>query len=134
MKEVVKALRKKEKGFVLENCMLTALSAHGSRVNSLIVMAADISPMDILTHIPVLSEDAGNPYVFVPSKELLGQASSTKRPTSCIMISDQPVKLGKKAENKINEDRAKDPAAELVRLTDLKEYRSCRTIHFRTKC
>ena len=51
-----------------------------------VIMAADISPMDILTHIPLLAEEASCPYVFVTSKDLLGQASSTKRPTSCVMI------------------------------------------------
>ena len=49
-------------------------------------MAGDISPIDILSHIPVLCEDHSCPYIFISSKELLGQASSTKRPTSCIMI------------------------------------------------
>jgi len=33
-----------------------------------------------------LSEEAQIPYVFVRSKEELGRASSTKRPTSCVMI------------------------------------------------
>jgi H/ACA ribonucleoprotein complex subunit 2 len=36
--------------------------------------------------LPVLSEEAQIPYVFVNSKEELGQASATKRPTSCVMI------------------------------------------------
>jgi len=67
VKEVVKALRKGEKG--------------------LVVMAGDISPMDILTHIPLLAEENGSGYIFVPTKESLGAASSTKRPTSCVMIS-----------------------------------------------
>lgn len=49
-------------------------------------MAGDITPMDVLTHIPLLAEEAGNAYIFVPSKELLGHASSTKRPTSCVMV------------------------------------------------
>jgi hypothetical protein len=35
---------------------------------------------------PVLCEDSNVPYVFVPSKEQLGEASSTKRPTSVTMI------------------------------------------------
>lgn len=52
-------------------------------------MAADISPIDIISHLPVLSEDAQIPYIFVPSKEELGHASSTKRPTSCVMICPQ---------------------------------------------
>ncbi|TKY85364.1 hypothetical protein EX895_005526 [Sporisorium graminicola] len=66
VKEVVKALRKGEKG--------------------LVVLAGDISPIDILSHIPVLCEDTSNPYIFVSSKESLGAASATKRPTSCVMI------------------------------------------------
>ncbi|SPO26821.1 probable NHP2 - nucleolar rRNA processing protein [Ustilago trichophora] len=66
VKEVVKALRKGEKG--------------------LVVLAGDISPIDILSHIPVLCEDTSNPYIFVNSKEALGAASATKRPTSCVMI------------------------------------------------
>ena len=53
---------------------------------SLIVLAADISPMDILTHIPLLAEESGCAYVWVTSKELLGLASSTKRPTSCVRL------------------------------------------------
>ncbi|SAM82573.1 probable NHP2-nucleolar rRNA processing protein [Ustilago bromivora] len=66
VKEVVKALRKGEKG--------------------LVILAGDISPVDILSHIPVLCEDTSNPYIFVDSKEALGTASATKRPTSCVMI------------------------------------------------
>ncbi|KIY49235.1 L30e-like protein, partial [Fistulina hepatica ATCC 64428] len=66
VKEVVKGIRKQEKG--------------------LLVLAADISPIDIISHLPVLCEEAGVPYVFVPSKEELGHSSSTKRPTSCVMI------------------------------------------------
>jgi H/ACA ribonucleoprotein complex subunit 2 len=66
VKEVVKALRKGEKG--------------------LCVIAGDISPIDVITHVPVLCEEAGVPYVYVPSKEDLGTASLTKRPTSCVLI------------------------------------------------
>lgn len=66
VKEVVKGLRKGDKG--------------------LVILAGDISPIDILSHIPVLCEDTDNPYIFVTSKDALGLASSTKRPTSCVMI------------------------------------------------
>ena len=53
--------------------------------------------MDILSHLPVLAEDAQNPYVFVTAKEELGAASATKRPTSCVMIVPDATKMGKKA-------------------------------------
>lgn len=66
VKEVVKALRKGEKG--------------------LVIIAGDIFPADVISHIPVLCEDNGVPYIFIPSKEDLGSAGSTKRPTSCVMI------------------------------------------------
>lgn len=66
VKEVVKALRKGEKG--------------------LVIIAGDISPPDVISHIPVLCEDSSVPYVFIPSKEDLGSAGATKRPTSCVMI------------------------------------------------
>ena len=62
----------------------------------LLVLAADITPIDIISHLPVLSEDAGIPYVFIPSKEELGHASATKRPTSCVMICPNQKKKPKK--------------------------------------
>ncbi|KAJ3201849.1 hypothetical protein HDU67_001015, partial [Dinochytrium kinnereticum] len=66
VKEVVKGLRKGRKGVV--------------------IIAGDISPIDVITHVPVLCEEANVPYVYVPSKEDLGSAGSTKRPTSVIMV------------------------------------------------
>ena len=42
-----------------------------------------------------MAEDAQIPYVFVPSKEELGHASATKRPTSCVMVCPDQKKKGK---------------------------------------
>lgn len=66
VKEVVKGLRKGVKG--------------------LVVIAGDISPIDVIAHLPVLCEDQDVPYIYVPSKEDLGSAGSTKRPTSCVLL------------------------------------------------
>jgi len=66
VKEVVKAVRKGEKGIC--------------------VIAGDISPIDVISHLPCLCEDNDVSYVFVPSKEALGTAGQTKRPTSCVLI------------------------------------------------
>lgn len=54
--------------------------------NGIVILAADISPMDVISHIPVLCEEHGIPYVFVPSRAELGAAGSTKRPTSVVMV------------------------------------------------
>ena len=66
-------------------------------------MAADITPIDIISHLPVLSEEAQIPYIFVGSKEELGQASSTKRPTSCVMVCPSM-----KSKKKATDDDEKD--------------------------
>ncbi|BGP18083.1 hypothetical protein JCM10213_006526 [Rhodosporidiobolus nylandii] len=89
VKEVVKSIRKGEKGIV--------------------VLAADISPVDILTHIPLLAEEANCPYIWVTSKESLGLASSTKRPTSCVMVAEKGAKRkdGKESKDK-DESKAKE--------------------------
>merc|ERR1711977_292871 len=66
VKEVVKAVRKGTKGVC--------------------VIAGNISPMDVISHLPILCEDSDVPYVYVRAKEDLGAAGLTKRPTSCMLI------------------------------------------------
>lgn len=73
VKEVVKSLRK------------SPTNPSGTPI-AIVVLAADISPFDVISHIPVLCEDHHVPYVYVPSRAELGAASSTKRPTSVIMV------------------------------------------------
>lgn len=43
------------------------------------ILAADTEPLAILLHIPLLCEDKGTPYVYVPSKSLLGRACGVSR-------------------------------------------------------
>ena len=66
VKETVKAVRKGQEGMV--------------------IIAADISPIDVLSHLPLLCEDKGIPYMYVKSRAEVGEACKTKRPTSCVMI------------------------------------------------
>ena len=66
VKETVKAVRKGSKGVV--------------------VIAADISPIDVLSHLPILCEEKEVPYIYIRSRAELGQACKTKRPTSCVLI------------------------------------------------
>jgi hypothetical protein len=37
---------------------------------SICLLAGDISPVDVITHIPVVCEDLNVPYIYVPSKEV----------------------------------------------------------------
>lgn len=45
--------------------------------------------MDVISHVPVLCEDVNAPYIFVTSRAELGAASSTKRPTSVVMVTEK---------------------------------------------
>ena len=56
----------------------------------MVVIAADISPIDVLSHLPILCEDKGIPYMYVKSRAEVGEACKTKRPTSCVLIQVPP--------------------------------------------
>ncbi|KAL2645817.1 hypothetical protein AAZV13_05G014900 [Glycine max] len=58
----------------------------------LCVIAGNISPIDVITHLPILCEDSDIPYIYVPSKEDLAGAGATKRPTCCVLVQTKPVK------------------------------------------
>ena len=44
-----------------------------------IIMAADVEPIEIVLHLPLLCEDKNVPYVFVPSKVCLLYTSPSPR-------------------------------------------------------
>ncbi|XP_054765452.2 H/ACA ribonucleoprotein complex subunit 2-like protein [Lytechinus pictus] len=66
VKEVQKFLRKGEKGFV--------------------VFAGDVTPIEVMCHLPGVCEDLDMPYAYVPSKSDLGASSGAKRATCCILV------------------------------------------------
>lgn len=87
-------------------------------VFSLLIIAADISPIDIVSHLPILAEEAQIPYIFVASKEDLGHYSSTKRPTSCIMIcpNQKKKKVGEDGDDAEFQEMYKECCAEVALL------------------
>ncbi|KAE7996067.1 hypothetical protein FH972_000816 [Carpinus fangiana] len=86
VKEVVKSIRRGHKGVC--------------------VIAGNISPIDVITHVPILCEEAEIPYVYVPSKEDLANAGATKRPTCCVLVLTKPAKgeLGPEEGEKLKAD------------------------------
>ncbi|UYV61887.1 AIMP1 [Cordylochernes scorpioides] len=49
---------------------------------SVVIMAADASPLEIVLHLPYLCEDKNVPYVFVSSRHALGRACGLTRQAS----------------------------------------------------
>lgn len=68
--EVTKSIRKGEAGIVY--------------------LAADVFPLDIIAHLPILCEKQNIPYGYLPSKSLIGSACRSTRPTSVVMIQKPP--------------------------------------------
>ena len=52
----------------------------------LVVMAEDISPEEILAHMPILCEEKKIPYTYVPSKDELGKSAGLKVSTASVAI------------------------------------------------
>ncbi|OAA70157.1 Ribosomal protein L7Ae/L30e/S12e/Gadd45 [Akanthomyces lecanii RCEF 1005] len=94
VKEVVKTLRKSP-----------AAGPSSTSFPGIVVIAGDISPADVISHIPVLCEDHNVPFIFVTSRAELGAAAKTKRPTSVVMIMQK--QDGKNAKSK-KDDEEKD--------------------------
>ncbi|TEY42069.1 hypothetical protein BOTCAL_0398g00070 [Botryotinia calthae] len=112
VKEVVKALRKSPQG------------ANNTVFPGVVILAADISPMDVISHIPILCEDHNVPYIFVTSRAELGAAGNTKRPTSVVMVTE--ARSGaKKAEKIEGEEEFKEVYKDLVKVVE-KEGRNVR--------
>lgn len=54
----------------------------------LVVMAEDVSPEEILAHVPLLCEEKGIPYGYVPAKAELGSAAGLSVGTAAVAVLD----------------------------------------------
>lgn len=54
----------------------------------LVVMAEDVQPEEVVAHIPLLCEEKGVAYCYVPTKQDLGQSAGLKVPTATVAVMD----------------------------------------------
>ncbi len=54
----------------------------------LVIMAEDIDPPEIAAHLPVLAEEKETPYVYIPTKDELGEAAGLNVGTASAVILD----------------------------------------------
>lgn len=65
-------------------------------IAEVIILAADVEPIEIVLHLPLLCEDKNVPYVFVPSKDLLGRSCGVSRSVvACSITSNEGSQLSK---------------------------------------
>nr|CAG4641371.1 EOG090X0JRW [Eulimnadia texana] len=66
LKDVQRRIRKGEKGIV--------------------IFAGDVTPIDIMCHMPAVCEEKGIPYIYTPSRQELGHALGLKRTSLMVLV------------------------------------------------
>lgn len=56
--------------------------------SKLIIIAEDVEPPEVVAHLPILCEEQGAAYVFVPSKQELGKALGIEITSAAAAIID----------------------------------------------
>ncbi|GAB6031544.1 snoRNA-binding protein [Chamberlinius hualienensis] len=82
LKEVQTRIRKEETGIV--------------------VLAGDVTPVDIICHLPAVCEARQIPYAYTPSRADLGKAMGVRRTCMCVLI--RPHKDYKELYDEIHEE------------------------------
>lgn len=54
----------------------------------LVVIAEDVDPPEIVAHLPLLCDEKKVPYVYVPSKQKLGQAAGIEVAAASVAVVD----------------------------------------------
>ncbi len=57
-------------------------------IAKLVVIAEDVTPPEVVAHLPILCEERKIPYVFVPSKDQIGPAIGIEVPTASAAVLD----------------------------------------------
>merc|ERR1712015_34761 len=84
-KKLYKLIKKgsKHKTFV-RNGLKDVQSRIRKGEKGLVVFAGDVTPIDVMCHLPAVCEEKNLPYVYTPSRQDLGSAMGVKR--GCLMV------------------------------------------------
>lgn len=71
----------------------------------LVLIAEDVDPAEIIAHLPVLAEEKEIPYVYIPTKDELGEAAGLNVGTAsaCIIDAGEAEDLIKDVVEKVEE-------------------------------
>merc|ERR1712181_109514 len=73
----------KQKGFV-RNGLKDVQARIRKGETGLVIFAGDVTPIEVMCHMPAVCEEKGLPYVYTPSRQDLGTAMGVKR--GCLMM------------------------------------------------
>ena len=52
------------------------------------VFAGDVTPIEVMCHLPAVCEEKGIPYIYTPSRQDLGTAMGVKRGSLMVLIKE----------------------------------------------
>merc|ERR1711992_122540 len=84
-KKVYKVIKKgsKHKGFV-RNGLKDVQGRIRKGESGLVIFAGDVTPIEVMCHMPAVCEEKSLPYCYTPSRQDLGTAMGVKR--GCLMV------------------------------------------------
>lgn len=56
----------------------------------LVIFAGDVTPVDIMCHMPAVCEEKNIPYIYTPSRLELGHSLGLKRTSLMVLIKEHP--------------------------------------------
>lgn len=86
-KKVYKVIKKgmKHKTFV-RNGLKDVQSRIRKGERGIVVFAGDVTPVDVMCHLPAVCEEKDIPYIYTPSRQDLGTAMGVKRGSLMVLI------------------------------------------------
>ncbi|KAL1139722.1 hypothetical protein AAG570_006700 [Ranatra chinensis] len=86
-KKIYKLIKKasKEKGN-LRNGIKDVQSKIRKGERGLVIIAGNVTPLDVITHMPAVCESKDIPYCYTPSRHDLGNAMGVRRGTLIVLI------------------------------------------------
>nr|CAG4638868.1 EOG090X0JRW [Cyclestheria hislopi] len=90
-KKIYKLLKKaaKQKGFV-RNGLKDVQRRIRKGETGIVVFAGDVTPIDIMCHMPAVCEEKEIPYIYTPSRLELGHALGLKRTSLMVLVRKHP--------------------------------------------
>nr|CAH7729218.1 unnamed protein product [Callosobruchus chinensis] len=86
-KKVYKLIKKAVKHKTYIRCGLKDVQTRIRKGETgIVVFAGDVSPLDIMCHLPAVCEEKNIPYVYIPSRKDLGGAMGVKRGCLTVLI------------------------------------------------
>lgn len=101
-----------ERGGVIKKGTNETTKAVERGLAKLVLIAEDVDPPEIVAHLPLLCEEKGVPYVYVPSKAKLGAACGLKvaAASACIIEPGEAAALMNEVIKAVNEIKSKKAA------------------------